>query len=55
MLKGEFVVYLHIMNYVSGIIQILSCNLQMKNETKLLILLLELLKKMRIVEIQKTV
>lgn len=33
MLKGEFVVYLHVMNYVLGIIQILSCKLQMKNET----------------------
>jgi len=33
MLKGEFVVYLHIMNYVLSIIQILSCKLQMKNET----------------------
>lgn len=32
-LKGEFVVYLHIMNHVLNIIQILSCKLQMKNET----------------------
>jgi len=32
--KGEFVVYLHnIMNYVLSIIQILSCKLQMENET----------------------
>lgn len=32
-LKGEFVVYLHIINYVLNIIQIFSFKLQMKNET----------------------